>query len=321
MIDLTRRAALIALSALTLLSAAGCSSSSADAPTPSAAQAFDGYPYASRFAQLSGGRMHYVDEGSGTPVVMLHGVPTWSYLWRNVIPYVSRGDRAIAPDMLNHGKSDKNGTFTFAQRYADFEELVAKLELKNLVLVLHDWGASVGFLYAARHPENVRGIVFFEAMLGPAPSLDGFPSVVKDMRGPNGYDLVVNQNVFLEQILPQLAMNPLPEAVLAAYRTPFANPNDRLQLLQWPKEIPVMGDGTPNLPAFGEYGQFLAKSAIPKLMIYAEPGVLGTADAVQYARNTYTNLKSVSVGKGAHLLQEDSPDAVGQAIRTWLDGI
>lgn len=314
-----RRAAVAALSSLALLSVASCSSSSSSSPAP--APAFDGYAYASHYAQLPGGRMHYVDEGSGTPVVMLHGLPTWSYLWRNIIPYVARSDRAIAPDMLNHGKSDKNQKYTFADHYTDFEQFVTTLGLKNIVLVIHDWGASVGFLYAARHPDNVKGIVFLEAMLGPAPSLDVFPPAVVQMRGPNGYDMVVKQNFFLETMLPQLAINPLPPNVLAAYKAPFANESDRLQLLQWPREIPVVGDGSPNLPAFGEYAQFLASSQIPKLFVYADPGVLDTAAAVQFAERSYANLKTVSVGRGAHLLQEDTPDAVGQAVRGWLDAL
>lgn len=325
----SRHAAFAAMSLFALVSTASCSSSSSSSPdapaSPDAAAAapaaFDGYPYASHYAELPGGRMHYVDEGSGAPVVMQHGVPTWSYVWRNVIPYVSRGDRAIAPDMLNHGKSDKNQKYTFSDRYVDFERFVDALGLKQLVLVLHDWGASVGFLYAARHPENVKGIVFFEAMLGPAPSLDAFPPPVKEMRGPNGYTMVVEQNFFLETMLPQLSMKPLPPDVLAAYKAPFANASDRLQLLQWPREIPVMGDGSPNLPAFGEYAQFLASSQIPKLLIYADPGVLDPASAVEFAVKTYPNLETVSVGKGAHLLQEDTPDAVGQAIRGWLDAL
>lgn len=311
MTQLSRRSAIAALSTLAFLPLVGCGGS--DEPV-----AFDGYPYASRFVPLAGGRMHYVDEGSGTPVVMLHGVPVWSYVWRDIIPYVARSHRAIAPDMLNHGKSDKNQKYTFADHYTAFEQFVDALGLKDMILVLHDWGASVGFLYAARHPDKVKGIVFFEAMLGPAPSLDVFPPPVLEMRGPNGFELVVKQNFFLEKMLPQLSIRPLPAKVLAAYKAPFAKESDRLQLLQWPREIPVVGDGSPNLPAFGQYAQFLMSSPLPKLLIHAEPGVLITAPAVQFATQNYPNLKTVSVGAGAHLLQEDTPDALGQVIASWL---
>lgn len=309
--QVSRRSALATLSSLALLPLAGCGGS--DEPI-----AFDGYPYSSRFQSLAGGRMHYVDEGNGTPVVLLHGVPMWSYVWRDIIPYIARSHRAIAPDMLNHGKSDKNDKYTFAAHYAAFEQFVDALGLQTMTLVLHDWGASLGFLYAARHPEKVKGIAFFEAMLGPAPSLDVFPPPVLDMRGPNGFDMVVQQNFFLEQMLPQLAMRPLSAKAVEAYKAPFAKESDRLQLLQWPREIPVVGGGSPNLPAFGEYAQFLASSPLPKLLIHADPGVLITAPAVRFATQNYPRLETVSVGPGAHLLQEDTPAAMGQALAGWL---
>lgn len=307
----TRRSALAALSTLTMLALAGCGGGDE-------AAAFDGYAYSSRYVPLAGGRMHYVDEGRGTPVVMLHGVPVWSYVWRDIIPYVTRSHRAIAPDMFNHGKSDKNQLTSFADHYTAFEQFVDALGLTNMILVLHDWGASVGFLYAARHPDKVKGLVFFEAMLGPAPSLDAFPPPVLAMRGPNGPGMVVKQNFFLEQMLPQLSLRPLPAHVLAAYKAPFANESDRLQLLQWPREIPVIGDGSPNLPAFGQYAQFLMSSPLPKLLIHADPGVLITAPAVQFAMQSYPKLDTASIGAGAHLLQEDTPDALGQTIANWL---
>lgn len=310
----SRRSAVAALSTLALMPFTGCGGS--DEPV-----AFDGYPYASRFVRLAGGRMHYVDEGSGTPVVMLHGVPVWSYVWREIIPYVARNHRAIAPDMLNHGKSDKNQNYAFADHYRAFEQFVDALGLQSMILVLHDWGASVGFLYAARHPDKVKGIVFFEAMLGPAPGLDVFPPPVLQMRGPDGFDLVVKQNFFLEQMLPQLSIRPLPAQVLAAYKAPFASESDRVQLLQWPREIPVVGDGSPNLPAFGQYAQFLMSSQLPKLLIHADPGVLITAPAVQFAIQSFPNLEALSIGPGAHFFQEDSPNAVGQAVATWIRAI
>ncbi len=307
----SRRSALAALSTLALLPLAGCGGGD-ESP------AFEGYPYASRYVPLAGGRMHYVDEGSGTPVVMLHGVPVWSYVWRDIIPHVARGHRAIAPDMFNHGKSDKNRQYSFADHYTAFERFVDALGLANMILVLHDWGASVGFLYAARHPDKVKGLVFFEAMLGPAPSLDSFPPPVQAMRGPNGPGMVVKQNFFLEQMLPQLSIRPLAPGALAAYKAPFANESDRLQLLQWPREIPVIGDDSPNLVAFGQYAQFLMTSPLPKLLVHADPGVLITAAAVQFAIQNYPQLDTISVGSGAHLLQEDTPDALGRAIASWL---
>lgn len=312
--SVSRRSALAALSTVALIPLAGCGGS--DEPA-----AFDGYPYASHHLPLPDGRMHYVDEGSGSPVVMLHGVPVWSYVWRDIIPYVARTHRAIAPDMMNHGKSDKTQKYTFLDQYAAFENFVDGMGLKDMTLVLHDWGASVGFLYAARHPERVKAIAFFEAMLGPAPALDAFPPPVQEMRGPNGFDLVVKQNFFLEKMLPQLSLRPLPANVLEAYKAPFRNESDRLQLLQWPREIPVEGDNSANLPAFGEYAGFLASSQVPKLLVHADPGVLIPAPAVQFAASTYPNIRTASVGQGAHFFQEDTPGALGQTLANWLGGL
>lgn len=282
--------------------------------------AFDGYGYKSRFAEIPQGRMHYVDEGSGTPVVMLHGVPTWSYLWRNVIPHVSAKHRAIAPDMLNHGKSSKSTGLGFRDHYRNFEQFVAALGLDRMVLALHDWGSPIGFLYAARHPDKVKGLIFLEAALGPAPAEDVLPAPVQAMRGPAGFDLVVKQNFFIETLLPQTVPN-LSREAFAAYRAPFAREEDRLQLLQWPLEVAVVGDGTTNLPLFAEYAQFLATTSLPKLLIHATPGFVITPAAVEFARASYRNLSTSAVGSGIHFLQEDQPTAVGLAMSQWLRGL
>jgi haloalkane dehalogenase len=310
---ITRRHALrtiAALPAVTSLVLSACGGSDSE-------PAFGGYDYQARYADIPQGRMHYVDEGSGPPVVMLHGVPTWSYLWRNVIPYVSATHRAIAPDMLNHGKSSKSPALGFIDHYRNFERFVGALGLDRMVLALHDWGSPIGFLYAARHPEKVKGLIFLEAALGPAPSEQALPPPIQAMRGPAGFDLVVKQNFFIETILPQTIPG-LSPAAFAAYKAPFAREEDRLQLLQWPREVAVVGDGTANLPLFAEYAQFLATSTLPKLLIHATPGFVITPDAVQFARATYPNLSTSSVGSGIHFLQEDQPSAVGLSMSRWL---
>lgn len=301
---------LAALPAATSLALSACGGSDEE-------PAFDGYEYKARYAEIPQGRMHYVDEGSGTPVVMLHGVPTWSYLWRNIIPQVAATHRAIAPDMLNHGKSSKSTGLGFMDHYRNFEQFVAALGLERIVLALHDWGSPIGFLYAARHPDKVKGLIFLEAALGPAPSEDALPAPIQAMRGPAGFDLVVKQNFFIETLLPQTIPN-LSPAAFVAYKAPFAKEEDRLQLLQWPREVAVVGDGTANLPLFAEYAQFLATTSLPKLLIHATPGFVITPEVVQFARASYQNLSTSSVGAGFHFLQEDQSTAVGLAMSQWL---
>lgn len=268
--------------------------------------------------------MSHVDTGEGEPVVFLHGNPTSSYLWRDVIPHVSDIARCLAPDLVGMGASGKpESDYRFADhvRYLDawFD---AVLPDGQVTLVLHDWGSALGFHWARRHPERVRAIAYMEAIVQPRLWSDfppGRDELFRTMRGPQGEELILGENYFVETVLPKSVIRRLSEEELEAYRAPFRTRESRLPTLVFPRELPI--DGTPQDVAetVEAYGRWLSESPIPKLLISAEPGAILVGRALEFAR-TWPNQHEVGV-RGIHYVQEDSPHEIGTAVRTFVQSI
>ena len=286
------------------------------------------FPFESKYVEVLGSQMHYIDEGEGDPVLFLHGNPTSSYLWRNVIPYVSDDTRAIAVDLIGMGKSDKPDIdYSFDDHARYLNAFIEELELKDVTLVIHDWGSGLGFNYAANNEDNIKGIAFMEALLMPMPSYDAMPSqemieMFKNFRTPGiGEEMIMNQNIFVEQLLPSMILRELSEEEFNYYSEPYPTPESRKPVWKWPNEIPIGGEPKNVHDIVSSYNQWLQTTETPMLMIYATPGVLGNEMAVQWAEANLMNLETVHVGPGLHFIQEDNPDAIGEAISDWYQTI
>ncbi len=280
------------------------------------------FPFESRYVDVAGSRMHYVDEGEGDPVLFLHGNPTWSYLWRNIIPYAAQVGRAIALDLMGMGKSDKPGIeYRFFDHVRYVEGFIERMKLQRITFVIHDWGSALGFHYASRHEGNVKAIAFMEALLRPSSWTD-WPEQARGLfqafRTPEvGWDLIANQNVFVEKVLPGSMMRKLTEEEMNRYREPYPDPPSRKPVWRWPNEIPIDGEPKDVAAAVAAYHEWLKRSALPKLLLHAQPGAILSTQAVGWCRQTLKNLETVDIGPGIHYLQEDNPHRIGQELANW----
>jgi len=281
------------------------------------------FPFDSRFVTVHGSSMHYVESGVGDPIVFLHGNPTSSYLWRNVIPHLSPLGRCVAPDLIGMGRSGKPEIeYRFFDHVRYVEGFLETLGLRDITLVIHDWGSALGFHYAMRHPKNIKAIAFLEAILMPLPDFQAFPDSMREMfrafRSPDqGRKLIIDQNIFIERVLPNAILRKLSEEEMNRYREPFLEPKSREPLWRWPNEIPVGGEPADVEAVVTDYNLKLQQSEIPKLLLYATPGAVLTAPLVEWCRRSLKNLAAVSVGAGVHYLQEDHPHEIGHAIASW----
>jgi len=283
-------------------------------------------PYPRRRIDVLDTTMAYVDTDVGLPVVFLHGNPTSSYLWRNVIPLVEPAGRCLAPDLVGMGDSGKapGGAYRFADhaRYLDawFEALGLT---RDVTLVVHDWGSALGFDWAHRHPSRVRALVYMEAIVRPV-SWSEWPEtarkVFQAMRTPAGEEMVLEKNVFVERILPASVLRGLTEAEMTVYRRPYLEPGEsRRPTLTWPREIPIDGEPADVVAIVDGYARWLAGSDLPKLFINADPGVI-LVGAQRESCRAWPNQREITV-KGSHFLQEDSPMEIGEAIVAFLKGL
>lgn len=285
--------------------------------------------YQKQFAQVMGKKIAYVEAGSGEPIVLLHGNPTSSFLWRNVIPELEGSGRVIVPDLIGHGDSEKLPAtegperYSFEVAYQYLDGLLTELGVRsNVTLVIHDWGSGLGFHWARNHPDAVRGIAYMEGIVCPV-SWEDWPEsargIFKGFRSEKGEDLVLNRNMFVEAVLPSSVIRDLSEAEMAAYRAPFQTPDDRQPTLNWPRQIPIDGEPAHMVALVEDYGSFMATSDMPKLFINAEPGSILVGPAREFCRS-WPNQVEVTV-KGLHFIQEDSPAEIGQAIAAWLQAV
>ena len=272
--------------------------------------------------------MAYVEEGSGDPIVFLHGNPTSSYLWRNVMPHLLGRGRLIAPDLIGMGDSDKldnsgPGSYRFFEHRHYLESFLEVVGVReNVTLVLHDWGSALGFHWAHRNPDAIRGIAYMEAITRPM-SWDDFNQdarpVFQGFRSSSGESMVLEKNIFIEKVLPGSIIRTLSEEEMAEYRRPFLNAGeDRRPTLSWPREIPLDGEPSAVAKIVEAYGQWMETVEFPKLFINAEPGAILIGPQREFCR-TWPNTRELTV-KGIHFIQEDSPDEIGQGIAAWMDG-
>ena len=281
------------------------------------------------FIEVKGKRMAYVEMGEGDPVVFLHGNPTSSYLWRNIMPHVSGQARCLAPDLIGMGDSDKlddpgPGSYRFVEHREYLDGFLDAVGLGgNAVFVVHDWGSALGFDWGNRHRDRVRGFCYMEALVRPV-TWDEWPEAAKAVfqgfRSPAGEGMVLEKNVFVERVLPGSILRKMSEEEMAVYRRPFAEPGeDRRPTLTWPREIPISGEPADVVEIAGAYSEWLAASDVAKLFIDAEPGAILTGPQREFCLG-WPN-QTVAKVKGSHFIQEDSPDEIGQALSNWLHGL
>ena len=270
--------------------------------------------------------MTYVDTGQGAPVVFLHGNPTSSYLWRNVIPHVASRARCLAPDLIGMGDSGPApaGRYRFVDhaRYLDawFEALGLT---RDVTLVVHDWGSALGFHWAHRHPERVAGLVYMEAIVRPVTWADwpeNARKIFQTMRSAAGDEVVLQKNVFVDRILPASVMRGLGEAEMRVYRRRYTEPGEsRRPTLTWPREIPIDGEPADVVGIVDDYARWLATSPVAKLFVNAEPGSILTGAQREFCR-AWPNQRELTV-RGTHFIQEDSPHEIGEAIAAFLTDV
>lgn len=290
----------------------------------SAISAADPYPRR-RIPVLDTG-MAYIDSGEGEPVVFLHGNPTSSYLWRNIIPFIEAGRRCLAPDLVGMGSSGKppHSSYRFIDHARYLDAWFDALDLQeNVILVVHDWGSALGFSWAQRHLERVKGLVYMEALVRPV-TWQEWPqsarALFQAMRSPAGEQIILEKNVFVERILPASVIRPLSDEEMEVYRRPYLEPGEsRRPTLTWPREIPIEGEPADVTQIVDGYAQWLAHSNIPKLFINADPGSILTGAQREFCRS-WPHQEEVSV-KGIHFVQEDSPAEIGAAIAGFVERI
>ena len=288
-------------------------------------------PHPRHRADVGGVEMAYVDTGSPAvasdgAVVFLHGNPTSSYLWRNIIPHVSPLARCLAPDLMGMGESDAtpDGSYRFADhsRYLDawFD---AVLPGGPVTLVVHDWGSALGFHWARRNPDRIRGLVYMEALVRPV-TWDEWPEAARQVfqgfRSEAGESMVLERNIFVERVLPGSTINGISDEAMGVYRRRYADPGEsRRPTLSWPREIPIEGEPPDVVAIVAEYAEWLSQTLTPKLFVNAEPGAILTGPQREFCR-TFANQREVTV-PGVHFIQEDSPHEIGAAIGEWYGGL
>ncbi len=284
-------------------------------------------PLPKQTVDVRGRRMAYHARGEGRPILFLHGNPTSSYLWRDVIPELEGHGRLIAPDLIGMGDSDKlpnpqPDTYRFTTHRDFLDGFIDAVigDSEQVVLVVHDWGSALGFDWANRHRDRVRGIAYMEAIVRPIAGWEEWsPSatpVFQGFRSDKGEQMILDRNLFVERVLPGSALRKLSDAEMAEYRKPFERREDRWPTLTWPRQIPIAGEPADVTAIAAAYSQWLATSDIPKLFVNADPGAILIGAPREFCR-TWPNQTEVTV-PGSHFIQEDSGAAIGQAIAQWM---
>ena len=299
------------------------------------------FPYQSHYVEVMGSNMHYVDTGGdGSVVVMIHGQPSWSYLWRNIIPHLEDNHRVIALDLIGFGKSDQPDIEYLASQHAEYlQGFMDALELDDITLVIHDWGSILGFDFAARNPERVKAIAFMEAAVitgpreapyeAPLPingeaserNLEGFGRVLEQIRTPGvGQELILEQNFVLEQLMLPAFAGLLSEDEMNAYREPFTEGRNRRPMLQFPRDVPFGTEGPSYTQEMMErYNTYLrTREDLPKLLLHLSEGLLIDRWDVEWMRRNFSDLTIHDMGPGGHFMQEYNPRGIGRALAIWM---
>jgi haloalkane dehalogenase len=286
------------------------------------------FPYRKQRRWVLDREMAYVEVGEGDPIVLLHGNPTSSYLWRNVLPHVQSRGRCIAPDLIGMGDSDKlphsgRNSYRFVEHRRYLDALLDAMDVhQRVTFVVHDWGSALGFDWANRHREAVKGIAYMEAIVGRQYwdhwDKFGMRPVLQALRSEKGEAMVLQDNFFVEKVLPGAILRKMSDEDMAEYRRPFAAPGEeRRPTLTWPREIPIEGDPPDVTEIVTAYADWLVTSNVPKLFLKAEPGGILAGGAVLELARRFPAQTEVTV-RGVHFVQEDSPDEIGRAIAGWM---
>jgi haloalkane dehalogenase len=289
----------------------------------------DAREHEKKTVEVLGKRMAYVEMGSGDPIVFQHGNPTSSYLWRNIMPHLADQGRCIALDLIGMGDSqklDNSGPerYTYVEHRRYFDAALEALGItENVTLVIHDWGSALGFDWASRHRDSVKGICYMEAIVRPL-TWEEFPASAADVfrgfRSPAGEQMVLENNVFVEAVLPGSILRDLTPEEMTVYRRPFNEPGeDRRPTLTWPRQIPLDGEPEDVVAIVAGYSDWLSGCDLPKLFVNADPGALLTGEVREFCRS-WLNQTEVTVS-GSHFIQEDSPDQIGAALCDWYGAL
>jgi haloalkane dehalogenase len=284
-------------------------------------------PLPKKFVEVLDSRMAYHERGEGAPVLFLHGNPTSSYLWRDVIPQLAGRGRLIAPDLIGMGDSGKLGDpkpdtyrFTTHRRYLDafIDAVIGQRE--KVLFVIHDWGSALGFDWANRHRDRVRGIAYMEGIVRPIAGWEEWSEaatpIFQGFRSEKGESMILDRNMFVERVLPGSVLRKLSDAEMAEYRRPFSTREDRWPTLTWPRQIPIQGEPADVVAIVADYASWMAQNEIPKLFVNAEPGAILIGPVRDFCRS-WKNQTEVVV-PGSHFIQEDSGAAIGKAIADWI---
>jgi haloalkane dehalogenase len=278
----------------------------------------------SRFIDVLGSKMHYIEDGSGDPILFLHGMPTSSYIWRNIIPYLAPLGRCIAVDLIGMGKSDKPDiAYTIDDHIKYVEKFIETLKLKRLTIIMHGWGSIIGFNYAMKPDSKCKGVVFYEAYLRPFTqedvSLPYQEQVASLQAEENNAEITLNGTHYVDKILPQGMMRPLTDEEMSHYREPFMQKGAERPLRQYLQEM-LFDHGSVE-KVIESYSKKLTQSKMPKLMLYSLPGFITTMATAIWAKEHLPNLEVVEIGEELHFAQESNPSLMGETISVWLQGI
>jgi len=286
----------------------------------------DKFTFESKFQKIRDNKIHYIDEGSGNPILFLHGIPMSSYSWRNIIPHLSDSARCIAIDFMGFGKSDKPKIeYTFIEQYNYLSAFIDSLKLTNITLVMTDIGGVIGTRYAMNNPNKIKGLVFMEAPFADAETFHKNGGMMQHMmfwmggKDKMGYNMIVKKNMFIK-MMSMLIKRKLTKREKEYYLQPFKTIDSRLPLFVLPNSFPRKGKNA-QLNDMADFmnknNEKLLKSDIPKLLVYAKPGMLVNKKVLHWVKENLTNLQTQYVGKAKHLMEEDLPHKIGEAIKNW----
>jgi len=287
------------------------------------------FPFTGHYLEVNGNRLHYIDEGSGDPIVFLHGNPTWSYDWRNIIPYLTPTARCIAVDLIGMGRSDKPDIgYTYLEHVDYITKFIEQLGLKNMVLVGHDWGTPIGLQYAAAHPDKVKAVVMIEPqVLKPFADWSSFSppeaaGLFQKLRDPEqGWPFMRDNSVFIEGMTQTIISRTITEEEHDYFREPFRDPGSRKPMWVFPNQLPIAGQPAEVVQAVEERNSWFTATPIPKLLFYATPGCNVREPELAWCRSNLTNFNACSIGEGFHYLMEENPHAIGQELLRWLQSV